>query len=70
MVAPEEWAGDLLAVMSAGAYGFSMSSNYNSRVRAAEVLVDGNDFFVIRNRETYEDLVRGERIPKAILEIG
>jgi diaminopimelate decarboxylase len=63
-------AGDLLAIMSAGAYGFSMSSNYNSRVRAAEVLVDGNDFFVIRDRETYEDLVRGERIPSAILDIG
>ncbi len=63
-------AGDLLAVMSAGAYGFSMSSNYNSRVRAAEVIVDGDEFSVIRDRETYADLVRGERIPTAILQTG
>ncbi len=55
--------GELLAMMSAGAYGFSMSSNYNSRPRAAEVLVDGDDYFVIRERETYDDLIRGERIP-------
>lgn len=61
-------SGDLLALMSAGAYGFSMSSNYNSRTRAAEVLVDGNSFHVIRERETYEDLVRGERIPPDILQ--
>jgi len=53
--------GELLAVMSAGAYGFVMSSNYNSRRRAAEVLVSGGDFEVVRARETYEDLVRGER---------
>ncbi len=52
--------GDLLAVMGAGAYGFSMSSNYNARPRAAEVLVDGRSFAVTRARETYEDLVRGE----------
>jgi diaminopimelate decarboxylase len=55
--------GDRLAVMSAGAYGFSMSSNYNSRPRAAEVLVDGENYYIIRERETYADLVRGERIP-------
>lgn len=54
---------DLLAVMSAGAYGFSMSSTYNSRPRVAEVLVKGHDFHIIRARETYEDLVRGEQIP-------
>jgi diaminopimelate decarboxylase len=54
-------AGDLLAVRSAGAYGFTMSSNYNSRPRAAEVLVEGDRFRVIREREAYEDLVRGER---------
>jgi diaminopimelate decarboxylase len=60
-------SGDLLALMSAGAYGFSMSSNYNSRPRAAEVLVDRDTFCVIRDRETYEDLVRGERIPQSIL---
>lgn len=56
-------AGDHLALLSAGAYGFSMSSNYNSRPRAAEVLVKGKDFTVVRRRETYEDLVRGEKIP-------
>ncbi|MCA1989058.1 MAG: diaminopimelate decarboxylase [Desulfarculus sp.] len=56
--------GDLLAVMSAGAYGFAMSSNYNSRPRAAEVLVNGDRFCVIRARETIEDLVRGERLPE------
>jgi diaminopimelate decarboxylase len=55
--------GDYLAVMSAGAYGFTMSSNYNSRPRAPEVLVKGADFFVIRERETWEDLVRPEIIP-------
>lgn len=52
--------GDFLAVMSAGAYGFSMSSNYNSRTRAAEVMVKGREFSVIRKRETFKDLVRGE----------
>ncbi|MBI4511868.1 MAG: diaminopimelate decarboxylase [Deltaproteobacteria bacterium] len=56
-------AGDVLAVMSAGAYGFTMASNYNSRPRAAEVLVTGDTFSVIRRREDYEDLVRGEEIP-------
>jgi diaminopimelate decarboxylase len=49
--------GELLAVFSAGAYGFTMSSNYNSRTRAAELLVDGNSVLVARRRETYEDLV-------------
>jgi diaminopimelate decarboxylase len=52
--------GDLLAVMSAGAYGFSLSSNYNSRPRAAEILVKGDSYEVIRRRETYEDLIRLE----------
>jgi diaminopimelate decarboxylase len=52
--------GDLLAVMSAGAYGFSMSSNYNSRPRAAEVMVDGGSYRIIRERESFEDLIRGE----------
>ena len=55
-------SGDLMALMSAGAYGFSMSSNYNSRPRAAEVMVKGNKFSVIRERETYKDLVKGEKI--------
>jgi diaminopimelate decarboxylase len=54
--------GDLLAVRSAGAYGFTMSSNYNSRPRAAEVMVDGDRFTVIRERETLEDLTRGEHL--------
>ena len=53
--------GEILAVGSAGAYGFTMSSNYNSRPRAAEVLVRGMSHALIRSRETYEDLVRGER---------
>jgi len=57
---PPVESGDLLAIRSAGAYGMSMASNYNSRPRAAEVLVDGDRFRVIRERETYEDLVRGE----------
>jgi diaminopimelate decarboxylase len=52
--------GELLAVMSAGAYAFSLSSNYNSRPRAAEVLVSGESFAVIRRRESYEDLIRLE----------
>ncbi len=52
--------GDLLAVMSAGAYGFVMSSNYNTRPRAVEVLVDGDRYTIVRRRETYEDLVAGE----------
>ena len=56
--------GDLLAVMGAGAYGFSMSSNYNSRPRVPEVLVRGNEYYVVRERETYSDLVRGEKLPR------
>jgi diaminopimelate decarboxylase len=52
--------GDYLAVCAAGAYGFVLSSNYNSRPRSPEVLVEGNRYHVIRKRETYEDLVRGE----------
>ena len=58
--------GDLFAVRSSGAYGFSMSSNYNGRVRAAEVLVKGDRFELVRERETYEDLVRGETIPEGL----
>jgi diaminopimelate decarboxylase len=56
--------GELVALMSAGAYGFTMSSNYNTRPRVAEVLVSGGRFHVVRRRETYEDLVRGESIPE------
>jgi diaminopimelate decarboxylase len=58
--------GDLIAVTSAGAYGFTMSSNYNSRPRVPEVLVKGDRVMVVRQRETYEDLVRGETIPEGI----
>ncbi len=57
---PNVSRGDLLATFSAGAYGMAMSSNYNSRLRAAEVLVDGNQHRLIRRRETFEDLVRNE----------
>jgi diaminopimelate decarboxylase len=56
--------GDLIAVMSAGAYGFTMSSTYNSRPRVAEVLVKGKEFFIIREREKYCDLTRGIKVPE------
>ena len=59
---PKVKEGDLLAIFSAGAYGFTMSSSYNSRPRPCEVLVDGDHFRIIRKRETYEDLVRGEDV--------
>jgi diaminopimelate decarboxylase len=55
--------GDLVALMSAGAYGYTMSSNYNSRPRAPEVLVNGDKWAVVKTRETYEDLCRGESLP-------
>jgi diaminopimelate decarboxylase len=54
--------GDLLAVFSAGAYAFAMASNYNSRPRPPEVMVDGSDWRIIRRRETYQDLIRGESV--------
>ena len=57
---PETKAGDLLAVMSAGAYGFVMTSQYNARTRPPEILVDGDRYGVARRRETFADLVRGE----------
>jgi diaminopimelate decarboxylase len=60
---PEMKAGELMAVMSAGAYGFVMSSNYNSRPRVPEVLVSEGQIHVIRSRETYDDLVKGEKVP-------
>ncbi|MBI3609826.1 MAG: diaminopimelate decarboxylase, partial [Nitrospirae bacterium] len=56
---PEEY----LAVMSAGAYGFAMASNYNARPRAPEILVNGDRYFTVRERETHADLVKGEHIP-------
>jgi diaminopimelate decarboxylase len=59
---PEVQAGDLVAIKTAGAYGFVLSSNYNSRPRACELLVDGARIHVARERENYEDLVRGERV--------
>ena len=57
---------DLLAVMSAGAYGFTMASNYNSRPRVAEVMVKGDQFHIIKTREIYSDLTRGESLPPFI----
>jgi diaminopimelate decarboxylase len=58
--------GDLLAVMSAGAYGFTMASNYNSHPKPPEILVDGDKYYVIRSRETLDDLIRGEAIPAVL----
>lgn len=63
---PHVRSGELLAVMGAGAYGFTMSSNYNSRPRPSEVMVINGKFHVIRKQETYKDLVRGETIPKEL----
>lgn len=60
---PKVKRGDLLAVMSVGAYGFVMSSNYNSRPRVPEILVDGDTYYIIRRRETIEDLLALENIP-------
>ena len=62
-VLPTFREGEGLAILSAGAYGFVMASNYNSRPRAAEVLVSGNKFAIVRSRETVQDLIRGERVP-------
>jgi diaminopimelate decarboxylase len=64
---PNLLSGELIAIMSAGAYGFSMSTNYNSRPRVAEVLVRDDQMFVIRQREGYEDLIRGEKIPDFLI---
>ncbi len=62
-VLQKSFRGELLAVMSAGAYGFTMASNYNSRPRSAEVIVKDNSFQIIRERESWDDLIRLERIP-------
>jgi len=59
--------GELMAIMSSGAYGFSMSSNYNSRPRVSEVMVKDDQHYIIRARETYEDLIRGEVIPHFLI---
>ena len=61
---PQPKQGDYLAIMGAGAYGFSMSSNYNSRLRAAEVMVVKNKAYLIRRRETYQYLIKNEIITK------
>ena len=58
--------GDLLAVMSAGAYGFTMASNYNSHPKPPEVLVDGDKYYVVRRRESMDDLINGEVIPASL----
>jgi diaminopimelate decarboxylase len=58
--------GDLLAIRDSGAYCFAMSSNYNGRRRAAEILVKRDRFEIVRERETYDDLVRGEAIPEEL----
>jgi diaminopimelate decarboxylase len=57
---PNVLPGDLLAVCTAGAYGFVAASNYNSRLRPPEILVEGDRYRVIRKREQYDDLIRGE----------
>ncbi|MDQ1331203.1 MAG: diaminopimelate decarboxylase, partial [Thermodesulfobacteriota bacterium] len=62
-VMPKVGQGELLSVMSAGAYGFVMSSNYCSRLRIPEVMVKGDKFYIARKRQKYEDLTRGENIP-------
>jgi diaminopimelate decarboxylase len=58
--------GDLVAIMTAGAYGYVMASNYNVRGRAPEVIVKGDQFAVTKKRETFEDLLRGESVPEFI----
>jgi diaminopimelate decarboxylase len=65
---PELERDDLVAVFSAGAYGFAMASNYNGRRRAAEVLVEGSRFRVVRERESYEDTIRGEETTEEWVE--
>lgn len=64
MIRPKR--GDLLAVMSAGAYGFTMASNYNSHPKPPEVLVDGDKYYIVRRRESLEDLINGEIIPATL----
>jgi diaminopimelate decarboxylase len=59
---PHVEAGDIIAVLSAGAYGFVMASNYNSRPFPAEILVDGDQAHVVRKRQTMDDLIAGEAI--------
>ena len=61
---PKVGAGDYLGLLSAGAYGFVMASNYNTRSLAAEVLVNGKQAALVRERQVLEDLTRGEVDPK------
>jgi len=63
---PDFRQGDLVAVTSAGAYGFTMSSNYNSRCRVPEIMVKGDQILVVRERESFADLIRGEHIPAGL----
>lgn len=63
-ILPDLQQDNLIAIMSAGAYGFTMSSNYNSRCRLPEVLVMDDQYYIIRQRENYADLIRGEIVPK------
>lgn len=63
---PDFGQGDLVAVTSAGAYGFTMSSNYNSRCRVPEIMVKGDQILVVRERESFADLIRGEQIPAGL----
>ncbi len=60
-------AGDIMAIMGAGAYGFSMASNYNSRCLPAEVMVDNDTYFLVRKRQNYSDLIANENIPKELI---
>jgi diaminopimelate decarboxylase len=61
-------SGEMMAILSSGAYGFSMSSNYNSRPRASEIIVKGDRFYTIRTRESYEDILKGEIIPDFLMD--
>lgn len=63
---PKLARGDMIAIMSAGAYGYTMASNYNSRPKPPEVLVDGANYYVVSGRQSYEDLISGEIIPDII----
>ena len=65
-VLPKFTQGEHIALMSAGAYGFVMASNYNSRPRVPEVLIKGGEIHIIRERETYDDLIKGEEVPAAL----
>ncbi|MCF8068513.1 MAG: diaminopimelate decarboxylase [Desulfobacterales bacterium] len=65
---PDVKQGELIALMSAGAYGYTMASNYCSRLKPAEIMVKGNQFHVIRKRQSYDDLVAGESIPSFLTD--